>query len=464
EKRIVSEEEIIRQKHFMAQVKSMIHVGARAMVDTYGCQQNEADSEILRGMLTEMGYAMTDDTAQADVVVVNTCAVREHAELRVLGNVGALTHTKHNRPGQIIAICGCMAQREGVAEKIKKSYRHVNMVFGTHALYRFPELLFKALTTDKRVFDVTDTDGCVVEGLPLARDSRIKAWVSIMYGCNNFCSYCIVPYVRGRERSRRSGAIIEEIGALIASGTRDITLLGQNVNSYGRDLDENVDFSELLIKINAIPGEFTVRFMTSHPKDATPRLFETMKKCEKVSRHIHLPFQSGSDKILSDMNRGYTRAQYIETIRAARALMPEIVFSSDVIVGFPSETARDFDETLSLVAEVKFDALFTFIYSKRPGTRAAEMDDVTTREEKQVRFDKLLALQNGIARDYAQVMRGSVLRVLVEEELGGELNLAARTDSNRPVRFAGGAELVGTFVSVKIDKCTKRTMEATLVI
>ena len=331
EEKLVSQEEILRQKEYMRDIRAR-NAGRplHALVDTYGCQQNEADSEILRGMLLEMGYAMTEREDEADVVVINTCAVREHAEMRVLGNVGALVHTKRRRPGQIIAICGCMAQQAHMVEKIKNSYHHVDLVFGTHALYRFPELLLRVMTTKKRVFELVDTDGRIFEGMPVYRENQVKAWVSIMYGCNNFCSYCIVPYVRGRERSRAPQMILDEISGLIAQGARDITLLGQNVNSYGRDLDEEVDFAALLAQINALPGEFKIRFMTSHPKDATPRLFETMARCEKVAHHIHLPFQSGSDRILKAMNRGYTQEQSVALTRAARALMPDISFTSDV--------------------------------------------------------------------------------------------------------------------------------------
>ena len=316
QEKLIPQEEILRQKEIMAQICRK-NDGAElyAMVDTYGCQQNEADSEMLRGMLIEMGYIMTQDENIADVIVINTCAVREHAEQRVLGNVGALTHTKRAKPEQIIAICGCMVQQEHMVEKIKKSYPYINLVFGTHALYRFPELLLRVMTGKKRVFERIDTDGYILEGVPVARDSKVKAWVSIMYGCNNFCSYCIVPYVRGRERSRAPEAIIAEITELVRDGARDVTLLGQNVNSYGKDLDESIDFSELLERINEIDGEFKIRFMTSHPKDATEKLFQTMAKCEKVAHHIHLPFQSGSDRILKAMNRVYTREKYINLIK-----------------------------------------------------------------------------------------------------------------------------------------------------
>ena len=465
EEKIVSQEEILLQKEYISRINKL-NGGAElyAFVDTYGCQQNEADSEILRGMLIEMGYKLTDSEEKADVIVINTCAVREHAEMRVLGNVGQLIHSKNKKPNQIIAICGCMVQQGHMVEKIKKSYRHVNLVFGTHALYRFPELLHRVMVGKKRVFELVDSEGRIFEDMPVYRENSVKAWVSIMYGCNNFCSYCIVPYVRGRERSRKPEAIISEITELIENGARDVTLLGQNVNSYGKDLEEKIDFAELLERINAIPGEFKIRFMTSHPKDATQRLFETMAKCEKIAHHIHLPFQSGSNRILKLMNRGYTREKYAELIKSARALMPDISFTSDVIVGFPGETDEDFEETISLVREIGFDALFTFIYSKRKGTPAAEMEDPTTREEKGVRFDRLLKVQNETAERYAEELLGKTVRVLVENDEGGVChNLVARTDTNRPIRLTGSAGLVGKFVNAKIDVCSKWSMEGSIV-
>ncbi len=465
EEKLIPQEEILRQREYMSAILELNGGKEQyAMVDTYGCQQNEADSEMLRGMLIEMGYKMTQDEAIADVIVINTCAVREHAEMRVLGNVGALTHTKRAKPDQIIAICGCMVQQEHMLEKIKKSFHYVNLVFGTHALYRFPELLHRVKTGKKRVFERIDSDGYILEGVPVHRESRVKAWVSIMYGCNNFCSYCVVPYVRGRERSRASSAILAEITELVKNGARDITLLGQNVNSYGKDLDENIDFSELLERINAIPGEFKIRFMTSHPKDATTKLFETMAKCEKIAHHIHLPFQSGSDRILDLMNRRYTREKYKALVDEARALMTDISFTSDVIVGFPGETDEDFEETLSLIREVGFDALFTFIYSKRNGTPAAEMEDPTPREVKTKRFEKLLSVQSEIAAEYAKELLGKTVTALVEaNEEGEEKNLLARCDSNRPIRVKGDASLVGKFIRAKIEVCSKWSMEGSIV-
>jgi len=464
EEKIVSQEEILIQKEYIERINEL-NVGRTlyAFVDTYGCQQNEADSEILRGMLIEMGYKLTQKEDEADIIVINTCAVREHAEMRVLGNVGQLIHSKNKKPNQIIAICGCMVQQAHMVEKIKKSYRHVNLVFGTHALYRFPELLHRVIVGKKRVFELVDSEGRIFEDMPVYRENSVKAWVSIMYGCNNFCSYCIVPYVRGRERSRKPEAIISEIAELIEKGARDVTLLGQNVNSYGKDLDEKIDFAELLERINAIPGDFKIRFMTSHPKDATQHLFETMAKCKKVAHHIHLPFQSGSNRILKLMNRGYSREKYTQLIKSARVLMPDISFTSDVIVGFPGESNEDFEETISLVREIGFDALFTFIYSKRKGTPAAEMEDLTTREEKGKRFDRLLKAQSEIAEGYAKKLLGKTVEVLVENDEGGDsYNLVARTDTNRPIRLTGDASLVGKFVKARIEVCSKWSMEGSI--
>ena len=422
-----------------------------AMVDTYGCQQNEADSEKLRGYLAEMGYGFTQDEFQADVIVVNTCAVREHAEMRVLGNVGALNHTKKNNPNQIIAVCGCMVQQEHMAEKIKKSYPVVDLVFGPHELWRFPELLQQVMTKHKRVFATAKSNGTVVEGIPLRRDGSVKAWLSIMYGCNNFCTYCVVPYVRGRERSRLPEDVVAEARQLVAEGYKDITLLGQNVNSYGKDLDSNTDFSDLLRMINDIPGDFILRFMTSHPKDATEKLFKTMAECEKCAHHIHLPVQSGNDHILKMMNRNYTREKYLSQVATARRYMPDIVITTDIIVGFPNETEEEFEDTISLCEEVRFDAMFTFIYSKRVGTPAASMPDPYTRADKQKHFDRLMDVSNRISGEKHKEYEGKTVRVLVDGETGREeYNLSSRTNGGRLVHLHGDESLIGQFVNVKI--------------
>ena len=427
-----------------------------ALVDTYGCQQNEADSEQIRGMLREMGYAFTEDTSVADVIVINTCAIREHAELRVLGNVGALTHTKRRKPNQVICLCGCSMQEPHMAEKIRKSFRHVDLVFGPHALWRFPELLQQVLLKKERVFATEQSDGRIAEGLPVVRRGKIKAWVSIMYGCNNFCTYCIVPYVRGRERSREPEQILEEVRGLVAEGYKDITLLGQNVNSYGKDLDSNVDFADLLAQINDISGDFLVRFMTSHPRDASQKLFETMARCDKVAPQLHLPVQSGSSRVLKAMNRHYDRESYLDEVRRLKALIPDIVLTSDIIVGFPGETQEEFEETLSLLEEVRFDSLFTFIFSPRVGTPAAKMDDPVPMEEKKKWFQRLLDTQNRISVEKHKEYIGRILPVLVEEENPADAvnNLNCRTDGWRLVHVPGDVSLLGQRKKVKITDCS----------
>ena len=427
-----------------------------ALVDTYGCQQNEADSEQIRGMLREMGYAFTEDTSVADVIVINTCAIREHAELRVLGNVGALTHTKRRKPNQVICLCGCSMQEPHMAEKIRKSFRHVDLVFGPHALWRFPELLQQVLLKKERVFDTEQSDGRIAEGLPVVRRGKIKAWVSIMYGCNNFCTYCIVPYVRGRERSREPEQILEEVRSLVAEGYKDITLLGQNVNSYGKDLDSDVDFADLLAQINDISGDFLVRFMTSHPRDASQKLFETMARCDKVAPQLHLPVQSGSSRVLKAMNRHYDREIYLDEVRRLKALIPDIVLTSDIIVGFPGETEEEFEETLSLLEEVRFDSLFTFIFSPRVGTPAAKMDDPVPMTEKKKWFQRLLDTQNCISVEKHKEYIGRILPVLVEEENPADAanNLNCRTDGWRLVHVPGDVSLLGQRKKVKITDCS----------
>ena len=452
---VIAQEDLRRQQEICEQIKNdwlTQGIAPRAFVDTYGCQQNEADSERIRGMLASCGYTIVDTEEGADCIVINTCAIREHAETRVYGNVGALVHTKRRHPGQKIFLCGCMMGQSQVAQRIKDSYRHVDGVFNPHQLWRFPELLQYVLKTNRRVFATDDSAGNIAEGLPVVRASKLKAWVSIMYGCNNFCSYCIVPYVRGRERSRQPEEILEEVRGLIAEGYKDITLLGQNVNSYGKDLNIGVDFSDLLAQIAALPGAFWLRFMTSHPKDAGKKLFETMASHDKIAKQLHLPFQSGNDRVLQAMNRHYNSAQYRELVRQAREAMPDLVLTSDVIVGFPGETAEEFEDTLRLVEDVRYDALFTFIFSPRQGTPAAKMEDPTPKEEKNRRFDRLCDAQNRISLEIHQAYIGKTMRVLID---GREDDvLTARTEGGRLVRLPGDDSLIGTFQNVHITGCT----------
>ena len=452
---VVSAEALAQQFDFCDKIAAhwqAIGQTPKAYVETYGCQQNEADSEKLRGYLSQCGYAICGEAEGADVVVMNTCAIREHAEQRVFGNLGALVHTKRRHPGQKIFLCGCMAGESIVSERIKHSYHHVDGVFSTHHLWQFPEILYNVLTKSKRQFFVTDEPGSIAEGIPQIRDNKLKAWVSIMYGCNNFCTYCIVPYVRGRERSRQPEDILRECKELIASGIREITLLGQNVNSYGKDLDCGVDFSDLLAQIAQLDGDFLIRFMTSHPRDAGQKLFDTMAKYPKIAKQLHLPFQSGSSRVLKAMNRHYDREKYLAAVNYAKSVMPDLVLTSDVIVGFPGETEEEFEETISLIEAVRYDALFTFIFSPRHGTPAASMEDPTPKEEKNRRFDKLCAVQNRISEEIHADYVGKSFRCLVDGRDGDFLT--ARTEGGRLVRFSGPDCLIGTYQPITITGST----------
>ena len=423
-----------------------------AYVETYGCQQNEADSEKLRGFLVQSGYAIVQEAEGADVVIMNTCAIREHAEQRVFGNLGALTHTKRRHPRQKIFLCGCMAGETKVSDRIKKSYPHVDGVFSTHHLWQFPEILWNVLNQKKRQFYVIDEPGSIAEGIPQVRDSKLKAWVSIMYGCNNFCTYCIVPYVRGRERSRKPEDILAECRSVIEAGAKEITLLGQNVNSYGKDLSCGMDFADLLAAIAEIPGEFLIRFMTSHPRDASEKLFDTMAKYPKIAKQLHLPFQSGSSRVLKAMNRHYDRETYLRKVNYAKSVMPDLVLTSDVIVGFPGETEEEFEETISLIEQVHYDSLFTFIFSPRHGTPAASMEDPTPKEEKNRRFDRLCDVQNRISVEIHNNYVGKTMRCLVDGK-DKEL-LTARTEGGRLVRFEGCENMIGTYQNLTITGAT----------
>lgn len=453
---VVSDEALEIQRQYCTKVNSVI--AARydkkplACVITYGCQQNVADSEKIKGMLELIGYGFTDNRLEARLIVFNTCAVREHAEDRVFGNVGSLKSFKRENPDAIIALCGCMMQQKHIADKIKQSYPFVDLVFGTHVVHQLPELLYRALTRRKRVFEIPDMDGVIAEGLPVKRDNDAKAWLPIMYGCNNFCTYCIVPYVRGRERSRSRDDIVNEFKQLVSEGYKEITLLGQNVNSYGKDLIPQVKFSDLLRQLNDLDGDFRIRFMTSHPKDCTRELIEVMAQCDKVAQHLHLPFQSGSNRVLKAMNRHYTREQYLELINYAKELMgDELSITSDIIVGFPGETYEEFKETLSLVEEVKATSLFTFIYSARKGTPAAEMPDPIPAEEKSKWFKELTDLQEKISASQMALHKDKVYKCYVYGK--GKLSdnyVAARNDGNLIIEFEGDDSLIGTFQNIKV--------------
>ena len=402
----VSESELNVQKEYTEKVRTVLSsrypTAPKAFVHTYGCQGNVADSEHIKGMLIEMGYVLCDDVSEADFILYNTCAIREHAEDRVFGNVGALKKYKKERPGLIIALCGCMMQQEHIAEKIKKSYPFVNLVFGTHVTHKLPELVSKVLCTGKRVFCIDQSDGVIAEGLPSSRDSGENAWLPIMYGCNNFCSYCIVPHVRGRERSRKPDVILDEAKTLVKEGYKLITLLGQNVNSYGKNCDFDVNFAELIRRIDEIEGDFKFDFMTSHPRDCSFELIDVLSQSKHFCGHLHLPVQSGNNRILKEMNRHYTREHYLELIAYAKKKIPNVDITTDIIVGFPGETYEEFLDTLSLVREVRYGSMFTFIYSPRKGTPAAEMPDPVSKEEKTKWFLELLKVQETITAENQQ--------------------------------------------------------------
>lgn len=443
--------EIARQNEIMELVKKS--GGERfALVETYGCQQNVNDSQRLTGMLEQMGYKMTDEREKADVIIFNTCAVRENAEDRVFGNLGALKHLKERRPGMIIAVCGCMVQQEQIAARIKARYRHVDLIFGTHALWRFPELLMQALQHSERILDIGGS-GSIAEGLPVKHDGGSRAFVSVMYGCNNFCSYCIVPYVRGRERSRAAEDILCEVRSLAESGVREVMLLGQNVNSYGLDRGEKDAFAKLLESVCTVEGIERIRFMSSHPKDISERLLQTMAQQEKICNQLHLPLQSGSDKVLADMNRHYTAARYMKTVEKARELMPDIALTTDIIVGFPTETEEDFKKTEEILSAARFDSIFSFIYSKRTGTRAAKLEPCASEEEINARFRRMLDLQNKISLEQNKRHEGKIELVLVEGPSKNDPDMmTGRNYANKIVNFKGTPDLAGQIIPVKITR------------
>lgn len=456
----IDKAEISEQKEYIKKIKTYTESFRRekgrsplANTETYGCQQNENDTERIRGVLYEAGFEFCDSAEDADLVIYNTCAVRENAEQKVFGRIGILKHIKESRPDMIIGLCGCMVQQEHITKKIKKLHNHIDLIFGTHALYKLPELLYGVIKSRKSVVMIPGSDGAIAEDMPILRDLKDKAWVSIMYGCNNFCSYCIVPYVRGRERSRKPDAIISEIKELVAKGCTEISLLGQNVNSYGKDLEEDVDFSDLLKMVNEIEGVKRIRFMTSHPKDFGDKLIDTMARCDKVCHQLHLPFQAGSDKVLADMNRRYTKEDYLKKIEKVKARIPDISLSTDVIVGFPTETNEDFLETLDVLRKVEYDNIFSFIYSRREGTPAAKMDFVLTEEEIHQNFNKLLEVQNEISLKKNKEYLGTIQTVLVDgvSKNNSEM-LTGRTESAKAVNFKGDESLKGKYVKVKITE------------
>lgn len=427
---------------------------------TFGCQMNENDSEKLSGILKEMGYTNTNDRTQADIILFNTCCVRENAEIKFYGHLGALKLLKEQKPDLIIAVCGCMPQQPSVVDVLKSKYKQVDLLFGTHNLYKFPEMLYKVLNSGERYFEVWDKEGDIAENIPIARKDRIKAWVSIMYGCNNFCTYCIVPYVRGRERSRKPEDVLKEVEVLAADGYKEITLLGQNVNSYGKDFEllsespqDSFTFAKLLRLLNDVKGIERIRFMTSHPKDLSDDLIYAIRDCDKVVENIHLPLQSGSTNVLQRMKRKYTKEQFLKLTSKIKSIIPDVSLSTDIIVGFPGETEEDFLSTLDLLEKVRFDYAFTFLYSRRKGTPAAEYEDQITDNIKKERFDRLVECQNSITREINESLVGKTIEVLVEGTSKKNSDfLTGHTRSSKIVNFKGNPDLIGKIINVKIDK------------
>lgn len=469
--KLISEEQMKAQKDFIMKLLEennnfAVKNGRQrlALTETYGCQQNENDTERIRGMLKEAGFGFTEDMNQADVIIYNTCAVRENAEQKVFGRLGILKHMKEQRPGVVIGLCGCMVQQPHITEKIRKIHPQVNLIFGTHELYRMPELLYTAMHRKKAVVSIEPSDGAIAEDIPVLHAETQKAWVSVMYGCNNFCTYCIVPYVRGRERSREPEAVLAEVKELVSKGCTEISLLGQNVNSYGKDLDKEIDFADLMRMVNDVPGVKRIRFMTSHPKDLSDKLICAIRDCDKVCKQLHLPFQAGSDRILKEMNRRYTKEQYLEKIERVKREIPEISLSTDVIVGFPTETVEDFKETLDVIRRVEFDNIFSFIYSRREGTPAAKLDFVLSEEEIHRNFDELLKVQNEISKKKNDAYVGRIEEVLVDGVSKTDKNmLSGRCDSSKIVNFAGDESLVGKYVKVRITESRTWSLNGELV-
>ena len=454
-------EEPARQYYFMEKAKEYVAKMSEelgrplvAAIQTFGCQMNARDSEKLLGILEKVGYVEGTDEETADFVIYNTCTVRENANLRVYGRLGQLGAMKKKYPHKMIALCGCMMQEPEVIEKLKKSYRFVDLIFGTHNIYKFAELLTSAMQSDRTVIDIWKDTDKIVEDLPVERKYPFKSGVNIMFGCNNFCSYCIVPYVRGRERSRDPKAIIREIERLVADGVVEVMLLGQNVNSYGKNLEEPMTFAQLLQEIEKIEGLERIRFMTSHPKDLSDELIEVMSKSKKICKHLHLPVQSGSSRILKLMNRHYDKEQYLALAEKIRKAVPDISLTTDIIVGFPGETEEDFQETLDVVRKVRYDSAFTFIYSKRTGTPAASMDDQIPSDVVKDRFDRLLSRVQAISAEKAKVYEGKTVDVLVEEINQHDARLmTGRMSNNSTVHFPGEADLIGQILPIKLVEC-----------
>lgn len=456
-----SKDELARQRHYIELIREENERYAAATgkrrkmcVITFGCQMNAHDSEKIIGMLTEMGYEQTDDEAEASFIIYNTCCVRENAENKVYGNLGYLKHKKEKNPDMRIALCGCMMQQSTVIETIRKKYRHVDIVFGTFNFYKLPELMYINEQTKSTVFDIWDKHSDIVEDLPSIRKYKFKASVNIMFGCNNFCSYCIVPYVRGRERSRTPEDILREVRALAADGVKEITLLGQNVNSYGKNLEKPVTFAQLLRMVNEVEGIERIRFMSSHPKDLSDELIKAMSECDKVCRHIHLPVQAGSNAILERMNRRYTKERYLEIVDKIRAAMPDCAITTDIMVGFPGEGDAEIADTVDVIKKARYSGAFTFIYSKRTGTPAAEMPNQVTEEQAKKNFNAVIEALNPIIYELNTQKVGKVYKVLAEEVSSSDTSyVTGRTDDNSLVHFKADSSVIGTIVDIKITDC-----------
>ncbi len=455
----IEEEESLKQQSYIEQVKEIVAENSlkagrrlKCCVITFGCQMNARDSEKLAGVLETVGYEMTEDE-EADFVIYNTCTVRDNANQRVYGRLGALNHLKKSNPNMKIALCGCMMQEQTAVDKIKKSYPFVDLIFGTHNLFKFPELLYSIFENRRMVIDIWKDTDKIIETLPVERKYKFKSGINIMFGCNNFCSYCIVPYVRGRERSRDAKEILREIENLVADGVVEIMLLGQNVNSYGKNLENGITFAELLKEVEKIEGLQRIRFMTSHPKDLSDELIEVMKNSEKICRHLHLPLQSGSDRILKNMNRRYTKETYLNLVDKIRREIPDISITTDIIVGFPGETKEDIDETIDVIEKAEFENAFTFIYSKRTGTPAAAMDNQVSEEFVKEQFDRVLQAVQETARKRVGLLTGEVEEVLVEEVNDhDDTFMSGRLSNNTLVHFKGNKSLIGKMVKVKLTE------------
>ena len=464
------EQEPQRQYYFMARCRQLLkkreeEAGRKLTfhIETFGCQMNARDSEKLRGILEEIGF-VKNDSEESDFVIYNTCTVRENANLRVYGRLGYLHSLKKKNPGMMIGLCGCMMQEPDVVEKLKKSYRFINLIFGTHNIYKLAELVAQALEQDRMIVDIWKDTDQIVENLPVDRKYSFKSGVNIMFGCNNFCSYCIVPYVRGRERSRKPGEILEEIRRLVDDGVKEVMLLGQNVNSYGKNLEQPVSFASLLEQAAHVEGLERIRFMTSHPKDLSDELIDVMSRYPKICPHLHLPVQSGSTRILKEMNRRYTKEGYLALVERIRAAIPDISLTTDIIVGFPGETEEDFEETLDVVKACQFDSAFSFIYSKRSGTPAAEMDNQISDEIKHQRINRLLDVLHQIGNDQNAWFKDQDVEVLVEGKSAHNPNkLSGRTKNGKLVNFSGDDQTIGTIIPVHIDRAKTFSLDGTAI-